>query len=82
MTLTAFKRNPTCPKCGHDGIHFEFQSAQKGKASCGTLKAEHREEHIHLECARCAYGKSGAWIMAVVEDPERSVGFRPRMATA
>ena len=76
MTLPAFKRNPSCPKCGHDGIHFEYEAAQKGKATCGHLDRDHKDEHIHLECARCSYGSGGKWIMAVAENPDRIVGFR------
>lgn len=76
MSLPSFKRNPQCPKCGHDGIHFEYTAEQSDKAICGYIKKEHRDEHIHLECARCAYGESGSWIMAVAGDPNRTVGFR------
>lgn len=88
MTLPSFKRNPTCSKCGHDGIAFDYRSATKWNpderqvASCGFTSEEHFAEHIHLTCSRCGYGKGDPWVMAVSEDPKRVVGFRPRMQPA
>ena len=84
MTLPAFKRNPVCPKCGHDGIVFDYKAAKENAdedrriASCGMTSDPHFEEHIHLECNRCSYGKNLVWIMSVAESPERLVGFRQR----
>lgn len=75
MTLPAFKRNPRCPKCGHDGIHFEYTDGQKERSTCGFVNEMHLAEHIHLECSRCAYGKNRPWVMAIAENPDRIVGF-------
>lgn len=83
MTLPAFKRNPVCPKCGHDGIAFDYRAETKvpdedhrPTAGCGWTGPLHFGEHIHLTCGRCAYGKGEPWMMAVAENPNRTVGFR------
>lgn len=84
MTLPEFKRNPQCPKCGHDGIAFDYKAETTSKtedfrpsAACGWATEVHFQEHIHLTCGRCTYGKQEPWIMAIAADPRRSVGFRP-----
>lgn len=84
MTLPAFKRSPSCPKCGSDSIAFEFEAAKpptegetKESGGCGWSGTLHQGEHIHLTCGRCDYGKARPWVMAVAESP-RIIGFRPR----
>lgn len=88
MTLPTFRRNPTCPKCGHDGIGFDYKAETKVKeedyrpaASCGWGAEMHFAEHIHLVCARCGYGKAEPWVMGPATDV-RHVGFRLRGASA
>lgn len=83
-TLPAFRRTPSCPKCGSQNIGFEFREAadedsdrdvRQARSSCGWTKPEHVGEHIHLSCTQCSYGKDEPWIMAVAESA-RQIGFR------
>jgi len=84
MTLPAFKRTPTCPKCGNHNIAFDYTDAasadngadaKASRSTCGWTAAVHQGEHIHLSCVRCSYGKDEPWLMAVAQSA-RTIGFR------
>ena len=70
--MDSFTERPSCPKCGHSYLDWEWREHQEGGPNMLGFDIPHVPEHIKLTCRRCSY----SWQMSPLTLEPR-IQFQP-----